>query len=226
MSSKRSYADRLHHVIPGGVHTYSRGCDQFPDNAPQILERAQGAYVWAPENRRLLDYGMALRTVTIGYSDARVNRAAIQEIEKGNNLTRASTTELEAAELLVDTIPSADMVKFTKTGSSATTAAVKIARAYTDKRYVCIPRQQPFFSYDDWFIGTTPVRRGIPEAHHSLTLRFDYNDIDSLQQLFDQYSNDIAAVMMEPATHITPAPSQATDDSSAMIEQKMRPMSE
>jgi glutamate-1-semialdehyde 2,1-aminomutase len=201
-----SYRDRLNRVIPGGAHTYSRGHDQYPENAPQILERGKGAYVWDPEGNRYLDYGMALRAVTIGYADARVNAAALREIERGNNLTRASVTELQAAELLTSTIPGAEMVKFAKNGSNATTAAAKIARAYTGRRYICVPRQHPFFSFDDWFIGVTPVQRGIPESHVSTTLVFDYNDYSSLARLFDSHPGQIAAVMLEPATTSVPCP--------------------
>ena len=199
-----TFSERLNRVIPGGAHTYSRGDDQFPSNGPQILERGEGAYVWDPEGRKFLDYGMALRAVTLGYSHPSVNQAAIREIALGNNLTRASVTELKAAELLTELIPSVEMVKFGKNGSNATTAAVKIARAYTGRRYVCIPKQHPFFSFDDWFIGTTALTRGIPEGAANSTLVFEYGDIDSLDRLFSQYPEQIAAVMLEPATVLTP----------------------
>jgi glutamate-1-semialdehyde 2,1-aminomutase len=198
MSSE--FSKRLNAAIPGGAHTYSRGDDQFPANAPPILVRGSGSYVWAPDGRRFLDYGMALRSVTLGYANERVNAAAIKQIELGNNLTRASVTELEAAELIIDLIPSIEMVKFAKNGSNVTTAAVKIARAFTQRRYVCVPRQQPFFSFDDWFIGTTSVKRGIPPEHVSSTLLFDFGNIESLRELFVKYPGEIAAVMMEPAT--------------------------
>jgi glutamate-1-semialdehyde 2,1-aminomutase len=199
-----NFQKRLNKAIPGGAHTYSRGFDQFPANAPQILDHGKGAYVWDPDGKRYLDYGMALRAVTLGYAHAEVNAAAMREIERGNNLTRASVTELKAAELLIDLIPGADMVKFAKNGSNATTAAVKIARAYTGRRYVCIPRQHPFFSFDDWFIGTTELIRGIPDGHAASTLVFDYNDLPSLESLFDQYPGEIAAVMLEPVTTVVP----------------------
>ena len=199
-----NYQDRLLQVIPGGAHTYSRGFDQFPSNAPQILERGQGAYVWDPNGVRYLDYGMGLRSVTLGYGYERVANAAYEEILKGNNLPRASTTELEAAELIIDLIPGADMVKFAKNGSNVTTAAAKVARSYTGRPYVCVPRQHPFFSFDDWFIGSTPLKRGIPPQHAQTTLLFDYGDLDSLSALFDQYPDQIAAVMLEPATTTTP----------------------
>ena len=129
--SNRTYSQRLNDVIPGGAHTYSRGDDQFPSNAPEILVNGVGSKVYDPQGVQYLDYGMALRAVTLGYSNKRINAAAIQAIEKGNGLTRASMVELEAAELLVDCMPSLDMVKFTKNGSTATSAAVKLARAYT-----------------------------------------------------------------------------------------------
>lgn len=195
---------RLHAAIPGGAHTYSRGDDQFPSIAPPLVARGKGAYLWDTKGQRYLDYGMALRAVTLGYADARVNAAAAAEMDKGVNLTRASLTELEAAETLIGAIPSVEMVKFAKNGSNVTTAAVKIARAYTGKRYVCVPRQQPFFSFDDWFIGTTALTRGIPAEQASATLIFDYNDIGSLKALFDAHPGQIAAVMLEPATTLVP----------------------
>jgi glutamate-1-semialdehyde 2,1-aminomutase len=199
-----NYSERLHKAIPGGAHTYSRGDDQYPSNAPPLLERGKGAYVWTPEGERYLDYGMALRAVTLGYAEERVNAAAIAQIEKGVSLTRASLIELEAAELITSLIPSAEMVKFAKHGSNVTTAAVKVARAYTGRRYVCIPSQHPFFSFDDWFIGTTPITKGTLPELSAATLLFDYNDIGSLQRLFEEHPNQIAAVMLEPATTLRP----------------------
>jgi glutamate-1-semialdehyde 2,1-aminomutase len=201
---------RLHKAIPGGAHTYSRGDDQFPLIAPPVLARGKGAYVWDTHGNKYLDYGMALRAITIGYADERVNAAAIAQIENGVNLTRASSIELEAAERICDVIPSAEMVKFAKNGSNVTTAAVKIARAYTRRRFVCVPRQHPFFSFDDWFIGTTKIQRGVDAPQVSSTLVFDYDDMASLQALFDAHGPEIAAVMMEPATHITPCGGCAT----------------
>ena len=201
---------RLHRAIPGGAHTYSRGDDQFPAIAPPVLSRGKGAYVWDTHGNRYLDYGMALRAVTIGYADERVNAAAIRQIDNGVNLTRATEIELEAAELICDLIPCAEMVKFGKNGSNVTTAAVKIARACTGRRYVCVPRQHPFFSFDDWFIGVTAIKRGTLPDHAATTLVFDYNDIGSLKALFDQYPDQIAAVMLEPATHVWPLRADGT----------------
>lgn len=207
-ASNTNYRDRLHRLIPGGAHTYSRGDDQFPAIAPPILAHGKGAYVWDTDGRRYLDYGMGLRAVTIGYADDRINTAAMRQMENGVNLTRASLVELEAAETMVDLIPGAEMVKFAKNGSTVTSAAVKLARAYTDRRYICFPRQHPFFSFDDWFIGATTIKRGIPPEHASLSLVFDYGDIGSLAKLFDEHPGEIACVIMEPATTVGPCPNE------------------
>ena len=139
-----TFQKRLHNSIPGGCHTYSRSDDSFPANAPPILKRGKGAYVYDMDNTKYLDYGMGLRSVTLGYSNDDVNQAAINEILNGNNLT-TSHTELLAAELLIDTIKSVEMVKFAKNGSNITTAAIKVARAYTSRKYIAVPRQHPFF---------------------------------------------------------------------------------
>lgn len=201
---KETYSTRLHKVIPGGAHTYSRGDDQFPSNAPSILERGEGAYVFSPDGTKYLDYGMGLRSVNIGYANKEIGDACYDEIMKGNNLTRASVTELKAAELLCELIPSVDMVKFAKHGSTVTTAAVKLARAYTNRKYILVPAEQPFFSYDDWFIGSTVMSKGTLEEASQYTLKFNYNNIESIQKLFDEYPNQIAAVIMEAATTVEP----------------------
>ena len=194
-----TYQERLLKAIPGGAHTYSRGYDQYPLNAPQILKRGKGAYIYDDQENEFLDYGMALRAVNIGYAEESINLAAYKQIEYGNNLTKPSMIELEAAELLIDLVDSVDMVKFTKNGSTATTAAIKLSRAYTGRNLVARCAEHPFFSYDDWFIGSTPITRGITENDINSTKLFNYNDIQSLEKLFDQYPNQIACVILEPA---------------------------
>ena len=199
-----SYRDRLLKVIPGGAHTYSRGHDQYPSNAPQILAGGKGAYVTDPDGNRFLDYGMALRAVNLGYAEDEIDEAAWREIRKGNNLTRPSMIELEAAELLVSLIDSVDMVKFTKNGSTSVSAAVKLARAFTGRELVARCADHPFFSYDDWFIGSTPLTRGIPAETVEKTKLFPFNDLAALEALLEAHPRQFACVVMEPAATSEP----------------------
>ena len=203
-----NYREKLHHLIPGGAHTYSRGDDQYPDNAPSILVGGKGCYVRDPEGKEYLDYGMGLMSVTVGYAYAPIVEAAVREIYLGNTLARPSMTELKAAELIIDLIPGAEMVKFAKNGSTVTSASVKLARAYTNRNYVAVCSDHPFFSYDDWFIGSTVVPKGVPEEHRKMTRKFKYNDIVSLKNLFAQYNQEIAAVIMEPVSTTPPCASE------------------
>ena len=202
---KNNFQKRLLKSIPGGAHTYSKGYDQFPSNAPEILDRGKGCYVFDSKNKKFLDYGMALRAINIGYSENIIDNAAIQQIKKGNNLTKASSVELEAAELLINEIDSVDMVKFTKNGSTAVSAGIKLARAYTGRDLIARCSQHPFFSYDDWFIGNTNIRKGIPKTVQKLTKEFNYNDINSLKSLIKKYPDKISCVVLEPATHVCPS---------------------
>jgi glutamate-1-semialdehyde 2,1-aminomutase len=196
-----------HDLIPGGAHTYSKGDDQFPSNAPRFLERGEGAWVWDADGRRFLDWTMGLRSMTLGYGYEAIDAAAIEQIRKGSNFGRPSQVEYDLAEDLVTLIPCAEMVKYAKHGSVVTTAAVKLARAYTDRPYVAFCKDHPFFSYDDWFIGTTAANAGIPEAHYQYSLPFRFNDIASLEAHFAAHPGQIAAVILEACT--TDAP---TDD--------------
>ena len=196
----RALASRARDLIPGGAHTYSKGADQFPLNSPGFIERADGCRVVDVDGNEFVDWGMGLRSVVLGYSYPRVIEAVQREIAKGPNFLLPSPVEVELAELLTRLVPSAEMVKFAKNGSNVTTAAIRLARAYTGRSYIALCKEHPFFSFDDWFIGTTPPNSGIPEEayHHSLT--FHYNDIESLEALFREYPGQIAGVIMEPVT--------------------------
>jgi glutamate-1-semialdehyde 2,1-aminomutase len=187
-------------VIPGGAHTYSKGDDQFPSNAPRYLEQGEGVQVWDEDGRSYLDWGMGLRTMSLGYGVKPVIEAAIAQMWAGSNFTRPSRIESETAQDLIDLIPSAEMVKFGKNGSTVTSAAVKLARAFTGRPLIAVCADQPFFSYDDWFIGTTPCDGGIPDEYKTLTRPFTYNDWESVERLFVESGPQIAGLIMEAAT--------------------------
>src|SRR6266849_8466758 len=202
----KALQERAHALIPGGAHVYAKGDDQFPLHAPGFIERGQGCHVWDVDGNEFIEYGMGLRAVSLGHGYRSVAEAAYRQALLGTNFTRPSPIEIECAEMLAALIPSAEMVKFAKNGSAVTTAAVKLARAFTGRDMVAICGDQPFFSVDDWFIGSTPLRSGIPQAIQDLTVKFRYNDLASLEALFNKYPNQIACVMLEAETVIAPAP--------------------
>ena len=112
-----------------------------------------------------------------------------------------STLETEVAELLIDMIPCAEKVRFGKNGSDATSAAIRLARAFTrrDRVAVC-----GYHGWQDWYIGSTTRKLGIPEAVCTLTHPFVYNDIDSLETILRRHPGEFAAVIMEPANVAEP----------------------
>jgi glutamate-1-semialdehyde 2,1-aminomutase len=197
---------RLHALVPGGAHTYARGDDQYPVGMAPVLCRGRGARVWDVDGNCFVEYGMGLRSVTLGHAYPPVIEAVRRALADGNSFTRPTDLELSAAEDFLAMVPFADMVKFTKNGSDATTAAVRLARAATGRDLVAAC-DQPFYSVDDWFIGMVGMNAGVPESARSQTLRFRYNDLTSLAELFAAHPDEIACVILEPATALAePAP--------------------
>jgi glutamate-1-semialdehyde 2,1-aminomutase len=192
--------ERLHQVVPGGAHTYARGPDQYPEGMAPIIARGQGARVQDVDGNWFVEYGMGLRSVTLGHGYGPVADAVAAAAHAGVSFSRPSTWELRAAETFLEQVPGADMVKFAKNGSDVSTAAVRLARAATGRPIVGICRSQPFFSTDDWFIGTTAMRAGVPEEHRRLTVGFDYNDLASVQRLLDLHPGQVACLVLEAAT--------------------------
>lgn len=194
----REFARRIHDLIPGGAHTYSKGDDQFPRNAPAAITHGEGARVWDLDGNSYIDCSMGLTSVSIGHAYEPVVRAVSEAAARGVSFQRPAALELAAAERFLATVQSGDMVKFAKNGSTVTTAAVKLARAYTGRSRVALCREHNFFSYDDWFIATTPVNRGIPAETRALSVGFSYNDFASVERLFREKNHDIACLIMEP----------------------------
>ncbi|MDF0530663.1 glutamate-1-semialdehyde 2,1-aminomutase [Tsukamurella sp. 8F] len=197
---------RLHAMVPGGAHTYARGSDQYPEDMTPVLVRGSGSHVWDADGNEYVEYGIGLRSVTLGHGYAPVVDAVVRAVADGVNFSRPTLMEVAAAEDFLRLVPTADMVKFAKNGSDVTTAALRLARAYTGRTRVAIC-DHPFFSVDDWFIGTTEMSAGIPVETVAQTVRFAYNDLDSLAAQFAAYPGEIACVLLEAATAMAePAP--------------------
>ncbi|MEM7475917.1 MAG: glutamate-1-semialdehyde 2,1-aminomutase [Planctomycetota bacterium] len=195
---------RAHAAIPGGCHTYAKGDDQYPVLSPGFITHGKGCHVWDADGNEYIEYGMGNRAVGLGHAFEPVVDAVMSELSRGVNFTRPSTIEVECAEVFLDMIPGAEMVKFCKDGSAATSGALRLARALTGRDYVACCSSHPFFATNDWFIGTTQIDAGIPRCTADLTLGFEYNDLASLQSLFDKYPKQIAAIILEPAKYEDP----------------------
>ena len=196
--NSNSYRQEIHNLIPGGSHTYSKGDDQFPELSPAAIKKGKGAYVWDIDNNKYLDCSMGLTSVSLGHAYQPVIDAVKEELENGVNFQRPSHLEKEIAKEFLELVPGHDMIKFSKNGSIVTTAAVKLARAYTGRKLVAFPGDHPFYSYDDWFIGKTACNKGVPEEISNLSVTFKGCDIQSLEELFNKYPNQIACVITEP----------------------------
>lgn len=192
------YRNSIHQLIPGGCHTYSKGDDQFPILSPAAIVKGKGAYVWDVDGNQFLDCSMGLTSVSLGHAYDAVVEAVKSELNNGVNFQRPSHLEKEIAEKFLDLVPGHDMIKFSKNGSIVTTAAVKLARAYTGRKLVAFPGDHPFYSYDDWFIGKTACNKGVPDEISELSVTFKGCSIQSLKELFEKYPDQIACVITEP----------------------------
>jgi glutamate-1-semialdehyde aminotransferase len=187
--------ERAERIIPVGTQTFSKAASyRVGDDAPFFLERGEGSHIYDVDGHEYVDYVMALGPITVGYADERVNTAVQEQLENGVLLSQPHPKEVELSERLCDIIPAAEMVRFGKNGSDATSAAVRLARAYTGRERVA---KCGYHGWQDWSIADTENDRGIPECLGPLTQSWEYNDLESLKQLFEEY-DDIAAVTMEP----------------------------
>jgi glutamate-1-semialdehyde 2,1-aminomutase len=171
--------------------------------APYITQ-GQGCRVRDADNNEFIEYGLGLRSVTLGHAYPAVVEAVKSQLSRGLNFCRPSVLELECAETFLDMIPTVDMVKFAKNGSDVTTAAIKLARAYTGRDMIGICSNHPFFSVDDWFIGSTSIYAGIPKCIRDLNAYFSFNDIESVESMFRQHAGQIACVILEAERDVPP----------------------
>jgi len=199
-----AYLERARRVIPSCTQTLSKGPTQFVQGAaPVFLRRGLGSHVWDVDGNEYLDYAMALGPIILGYNDPMVTAAVKRQLRDGTTFSLPHPLEVEVAELLVEMIPCAEMVRFSKNGADATSAAVRVARAYTGRALIA---SCGFHGWQDWSIGTTTRHQGVPDAVRSLTAPFPYNDLESLRRIFAEHTGKVAAVIMEPVGVVEPLP--------------------
>lgn len=183
-------------VTPLGAQTYSKSYRYYcQGDSPAFIERGEGCYLYDVDGNKFIDFVCALGPITIGYNIEEVNNAIKEQLEKGISFSLQAEVEVELAEKIIDIIPCAEMVRFVKNGGDATTSAIRLARAFTGRDLVAL---SGYHGMHDWSIGSTENNKGIPEPISNLTKTFEYNNIESLEELFNEYPNQIAAVILEP----------------------------
>lgn len=190
------FLDRACRTIPLGTQTFSKSKTQYPRGvSPHFIQRGQGSSVWDVDGNKYIDFASSLSSVTLGYSDPDVTAAVKKQLEDGVIFSLPHKLEFEVAELLIDMIPCAEMVRFGKNGSDATSGAIRLARAYTNRDRVAVCG---YHGWQDWYIGSTARNKGVPRATRELTHAFPYNDLDALHKLLNEYRDQFAAVILEP----------------------------
>ena len=200
----QAWLARSQKVIPGCSQTFSKSCLQYVQGvSPIFLQRGKGCRVWDVDGNEFIDYIQGLLPNILGYAHDEVNAAAAAQLAQGHSFSLPHPLEVQLAERLTRLIPCAEMVRFGKNGSDATTGAVRAARAFTGRdRIACCG----YHGWQDWYIGSTTRNKGVPGAVCALTHTFPYNNPAALEKLLNEHPGEFAAVIMEPVNYVEPAP--------------------
>jgi glutamate-1-semialdehyde aminotransferase len=196
-------------LIPGASQTLSKGPTQWVQGvAPAYVERADGAYVWDVDGNRYLDFPMALGPILLGHRHPAVERAIVEQLGSGIIFSLPHPIEIEVAERIVALVPGAERVRFAKSGSDATSAAVRLARASTGRERVIVTG---YHGWHDWYIGSTTRHLGVPRAVRSLATPVAFGDLAALAAAFERHPGEVACLVCEPVGAIDPAPALLRD---------------
>src|SRR3990172_8231966 len=194
--------ERALKTIPLGAQTFSKSKTQYPYGVyPYFIVKGQGSHVWDVDGNEYIDFINSLAAVTLGYNDPDVTATVRAQLEDGIIFSLPHPIEMQVAEKIVEMVPCAEMVRFGKNGSDATSGAIRLSRAYTDRDHVAVCG---YHGWQDWYIGSTTRNRGVPEATRALTHTFTYNDIESLNKIFNEFPGQVAAVILEPMNTTEP----------------------
>ena len=194
--------ERALKAIPLGSQTFSKSKTAYPEGvSPHFIKRGDGSHVWDVDGNEYIDFVNGLASITLGYNDPDVTDAVKAQLEEGTIFSLPHEIEIKVAEKIIEMVPCAEMVRFGKNGSDATAGAIRLTRAYTKRDHVAVCG---YHGWQDWYIGSTSRNLGVPSSVRDLTHSFTYNDLDSLEQLFKKYSDQVAAVIIEPMNSTEP----------------------
>ena len=196
-TSSRQWLARAESVIPGAHHLSGRVLTS-PQRSPMYIQSGRGCRITDVDGNEYIDYLMAFGAFLLGYADPEVDAAAREEQEQGSLLSMNRPQHVLFAEALVERFATADMAVALKTGSDATTAALRIARRATGRRRVV---RAGYHGWHDWCL---PLDQSVPAGLDAQVLEFDSNTPHSLEALFDRYPGEIAAVILAPEMVLPP----------------------
>jgi glutamate-1-semialdehyde aminotransferase len=192
-----SFLERARKIIPHQTGTFSRAASSYIEDVyPQYIRSGHGSHFTDVDGKDFLDYLMGLGPITLGYNYPAMNDAIINQLNEGILFSLPHPVEVELSELICKTIPYAEMVKFEKTGSNAVTAAVRAARAFSKRDMIAYCGSGGV--WHDWQAAMVSRDGGVPKFNEELIKIFDYNDSDGLEQIFEDFPNKIATVVLEP----------------------------
>ena len=189
----KSYACYNHaqKVIPGGIHLSGRPLVD-PETTPMYFERAQGCRVWDVDGHEYIDYLMAFGAYLLGYAHPEVEEAAFAQAQRGRLISLNHPQHIAFIEALLPRFPGAEMGIFFKTGSEATTAALRVARRHTGRRRVV---RCGYHGWHDWCL---PLEDYVPAGLDAQVLEFSANEPATLEAAFKKFPGEIAAVILAP----------------------------
>jgi glutamate-1-semialdehyde 2,1-aminomutase len=195
---------RASQTIPLASQTFSKSHQQWVRGAaPLFLSSGRGCRVTDPDGNIYIDYLQGLMTNILGYVDPDVDAAVRRQLELGVSFSLPTSLEADLAERLVEDIPCAEMVRFGKNGSDATTAAIRLARAHTGRDRIALCG---YHGWHDWYIGTTTRSAGVPDAIRTMSDTFAFGDVEALADHIVRNGGSHAAVILEPAGAAVPDP--------------------
>ncbi|HPM76584.1 MAG TPA: aminotransferase class III-fold pyridoxal phosphate-dependent enzyme, partial [bacterium] len=192
--SEEMYA-QARRLVPGGILGIRRPYNFVPGEYPIFLDRAAGGRIWDVDGNEYVDMLAAYGPIILGHREKEIDDAVIAQMEKGFCMNLAQPLQNELAAKLCELIPCAEKVVMVKTGSDATTSAIRIARGYTGKLKIL---RCGYHGWHDWCVE---VKGGVPAKLWEDTHEWHYNDLDSLDALIAQYKDDIAAIIVTPVGH-------------------------
>lgn len=180
-------------LIPAQTQTLAKGPGQnIKGVAPKYLQRGKGSHVWDVDGNEYIDYTMAVGPLSLGYAYDKVDDAIREQLKDGITFSLMHPLEVEVAQLINKVVPNAESIRYSKVGADVTSAAVRLARAYTGRNKVLCCG---YHGWHDWYISVTDRNKGIPQQVQDLTFTFNYNDI---QSVIDSIDEDTACVILEP----------------------------